>query len=50
MLTLSEITKSFGPRTLFENVSLQVNREDRLGLVGRIGEQVIQVLEGRSSR
>jgi len=37
VLTLSEITKSFGPRTLFENVSLQVNREDRLGLVGPNG-------------
>jgi ATP-binding cassette subfamily F protein 3 len=37
MLTLSEISKSFGPRTLFENVSLQVNREDRLGLVGPNG-------------
>jgi ATP-binding cassette subfamily F protein 3 len=37
MLTLSEVSKSFGPRTLFENVSLQVNREDRLGLVGPNG-------------
>jgi ATP-binding cassette subfamily F protein 3 len=37
MLTLSEVSKSFGPRTLFEDVSLQVNREDRLGLVGPNG-------------
>lgn len=37
MLTLSEVSKSYGPRTLFENVSLQVNREDRLGLVGPNG-------------
>jgi ATP-binding cassette subfamily F protein 3 len=37
MLTLSEVSKSFGPQTLFENVSLQVNREDRLGLVGPNG-------------
>src|SRR5665213_355383 len=37
MLTLSEVSKSFGPRTLFENVSLQVNREDRIGLVGPNG-------------
>src|ERR1700691_1388470 len=37
MLTLSEVSKSFGPRTLFENVSLKVNREERLGLVGPNG-------------
>jgi ATP-binding cassette subfamily F protein 3 len=37
MLTLSEISKSYGPRTLFENVSLQINREDRIGLVGPNG-------------
>ena len=37
MLTISEVSKSFGPRTLFENVSLQVNREDRSGLVGPNG-------------
>jgi ATP-binding cassette subfamily F protein 3 len=37
VLTLSEITKAFGGRTLFANVSLQVNREDRIGLVGPNG-------------
>ncbi|MFN7139073.1 MAG: ATP-binding cassette domain-containing protein, partial [Limisphaerales bacterium] len=37
MLTISGISKSFGPRTLFEDVSLQVNREDRIGLVGPNG-------------
>ena len=37
MLTISEITKTYGARTLFANVSLQVNREDRLGLVGPNG-------------
>lgn len=37
MLTISEITKSFGGRVLFENSSLQVNREDRIGLVGPNG-------------
>ena len=37
MLTISEITKSFGGRTLFNDVSLQVNREDRIGLVGPNG-------------
>jgi ATP-binding cassette, subfamily F, member 3 len=37
MLTLSNIAKSFGGRTLFENVSLQVNRGDRVALVGPNG-------------
>ena len=37
MLTVSQVTKSFGGRTLFENVSLQVNRGDRIGLVGPNG-------------
>ena len=37
MLTLSEICKAYGGRTLFAGVSLQVNREDRLGLVGPNG-------------
>jgi ATP-binding cassette subfamily F protein 3 len=37
MLTLSEISKSFGGRTLFSDVSLQVNRGDRIGLVGPNG-------------
>jgi ATP-binding cassette, subfamily F, member 3 len=37
MLTVSQVTKSFGGRTLFESVSLQVNRGDRIGLVGPNG-------------
>ncbi len=37
MLTLSDISKAYGGRTLFANVSLQVNREDRIGLVGPNG-------------
>ncbi|HEV2095441.1 MAG TPA: ABC-F family ATP-binding cassette domain-containing protein [Chthoniobacterales bacterium] len=37
MLTISQITKSFGGRTLFEEASLQVNRGDRVGLVGPNG-------------
>ena len=37
MLTISEISKSFGGRTLFSDVSLQVNRGDRIGLVGPNG-------------
>ncbi len=37
MLTISGISKSFGGRTLLEEAILQVNREDRIGLVGPNG-------------
>jgi ATP-binding cassette subfamily F protein 3 len=37
MLTLSEITKSFGARTLFEDVSLSINLGERIALVGPNG-------------
>ncbi len=37
MLTVSQLTKSFGGRILFQDVSLQVNRGDRIGLVGPNG-------------
>src|SRR5258708_18222319 len=37
MLTLSQVSKAFAGRTLFSDVSLQVNRGDRLGLVGPNG-------------
>ena len=37
MLTISGLTKRFAGRTLFADVSLQVNRQDRIGLVGPNG-------------
>src|ERR1051325_3094479 len=37
MLTLAGITKAYGGRTLFADVTLQINREDRIGLVGPNG-------------
>lgn len=37
MLTLSGISKAYGGRTLFADVSLQLNRADRIGLVGPNG-------------
>ncbi len=37
MLTISGMTKSFGARVLFEDMTLQVNRGDRIGLVGPNG-------------
>jgi ATP-binding cassette subfamily F protein 3 len=37
MVTVSQLSKSFSGRTLFDDVSLQVNRGDRIGLVGPNG-------------
>lgn len=37
MLTIANVTKSFGPRVLFSEVSLTIDRADRLGLVGANG-------------
>ncbi len=37
MLTVSNVSKGYGGRTLFEDASLQFNRTDRLGLVGPNG-------------
>src|SRR5882672_3433505 len=37
MLTVSQLGKSFSGRMLFDEVSLQVNRGDRIGLVGPNG-------------
>jgi ATP-binding cassette subfamily F protein 3 len=37
MLTLSGISKAYGGRVLFSDVTLQINRQDRIGLVGPNG-------------
>jgi len=37
MISISDVSKSFGGRTLFSEASLQVNRQDRIGLVGPNG-------------
>jgi ATP-binding cassette subfamily F protein 3 len=37
MLTLADVSKSYGPRVLFEDVSAFIKREDRYGLVGPNG-------------
>ena len=37
MLTVSQVTKSFGGRVLFEDASLQINTGDRIGLIGPNG-------------
>ncbi|MHB8524162.1 MAG: ABC-F family ATP-binding cassette domain-containing protein [Limisphaerales bacterium] len=52
MLTLSGISKAYGGRVLFDDVSLQVNREDRLGLVGPNGagkSTLLSLILGESS-
>ncbi|MGN6553042.1 MAG: ATP-binding cassette domain-containing protein, partial [Verrucomicrobiota bacterium] len=37
MLTLAGISKAYGGRVLFDDVTLQINRGDRIGLVGPNG-------------
>src|SRR5260370_22337710 len=37
MLILSGITKAYGDRVLFADATLQLNREDRIGLAGPNG-------------
>ena len=37
MMTVAQLSKSFAGRVLFDDVSLQVNRGDRIGLVGPNG-------------
>lgn len=37
MLSVSNVSKAYGGRVLFEDACLQVNREDRIGLVGPNG-------------
>ena len=37
MLTVSNVAKSYGGKTLFEELTLQINHEDRIGLVGPNG-------------
>ena len=52
MLTVSQVSKSFAGRILFEDVSLQVNRGDRIGLVGPNGagkSTLFSLILGRAS-
>lgn len=37
MITITNLTKSFGKRTLFENLSLMINRGEKIGLIGPNG-------------
>src|SRR5438445_5846791 len=52
MLTVSQLSESFAGRALFDDVSLQVNRGDRIGLVGPNGagnSTVFRLLLGDAS-
>ncbi|MCZ6756479.1 MAG: ATP-binding cassette domain-containing protein, partial [Gemmatimonadetes bacterium] len=49
MLSVSNIAKSFGDRTLFAGVSLQLNSGERYGLVGANGSgktTLLKILSG----
>ena len=37
MITASNLKKSYGEQTLFEDVSFLINKGERVGLVGRNG-------------
>ena len=48
-LTLENVTKSYGPKTLFKNISLNINRGDRIALVAKNGTgktTLLRVLAG----
>src|SRR5438128_1904823 len=36
-IRLNEISKSFGTNSLFSDLSLEINADDRIGLIGRNG-------------
>ena len=44
MIKISNVSKSFGERVLFEDVTFNVNRRERLGLVGRNGHGKTTIL------
>ena len=37
MITINSLSKSFGKRTLFENINLTINRGEKIGLIGPNG-------------
>ncbi len=52
MISLSNLSKYYGDRVLFENVSLQFNRGDRYGIVGANGcgkSTLLKILTGEES-
>ena len=50
MLTVTNLTKTFGPQSLFEDASFQFNSGQRIGLVGANGSgksTLLQIMAGR---
>jgi len=37
MITLSNLSKNYGRKILFENLSLNINRGEKIGLIGPNG-------------
>ncbi len=37
MITISNVSKNFGPKVLFENISLSINQGEKIGLIGPNG-------------
>src|SRR4030042_81540 len=37
MITISNLSKAYGKKTLFENISLNINRGEKIGLIGPNG-------------
>lgn len=49
MLQLNQVSKHYGPRTLFEGLTLQIHPKTRLGLIGRNGcgkSTILKLLNG----
>jgi ATP-binding cassette subfamily F protein 3 len=49
MLQLNQVSKHYGPRTLFEGMTLQIHPKTRLGLIGRNGcgkSTILKLLNG----
>ncbi len=52
MISLSNLSKSYGAQVLFEGVSLQFNRGERYGVVGANGcgkSTLLKILSGEES-
>ena len=52
MISFDNISKSYGARVLFENVTFNINKGERIGLVGRNGHgktTLMRIITGEES-
>ena len=52
MIKITDLCKSFGSRTLFDNLNLNINAKEKVGLVGRNGHgktTLFKILTGKES-